>query len=62
MVFTTKFTGGTAGGEQYFLDAAADPSPSATPEPASLMLLGTGLLGAAAWRRRQRNRGRAQGR
>jgi hypothetical protein len=60
VVFTTKFSGGTAGREQYFLHAAtAAPSAiggiSATPEPVSLFLVGAGLVGTAAFeRRRQR--------
>jgi len=61
LVFTTKFSGGTAGREQYFLRAAAASTPirssvSPTPEPLSLLLVGSGLIGTAAWqRRRQRN-------
>jgi len=62
LVFTTTFSGGTAGREQFFLRAVKGPQGTAspTPEPASLMLVGSGLIGTAfAWRRRTRNdRGR----
>jgi len=46
ITFTTNFTGGTAGREQYFLRSAlaSAQSPSATPEPATWLLLGTGAF------------------
>jgi len=49
LVFTTKFSRGTAGREQYFLAASGQPGPAPTPEPASLILVGTGLV--VAWSR-----------
>src|SRR5215831_7285849 len=44
--FTTNFSGGTAGREQYFLHtgAVSGDVPSSTPEPGTWLLLGTGAV------------------
>jgi hypothetical protein len=59
LVFTTNFSGGTAGREQYFLRSAQNVTggpgaPSSTPEPATWLLLGTGALGLIGRRARSR--------
>ena len=49
LIFNATFSGGSAGREQYFL--ASDIAP--VPEPATMLLVGSGLAGLAAARRRR---------
>ena len=52
LVFTASVTGGTAGREQFFLNAANGPG-APVPEPATMLLFGSGLAAIAAARRRR---------
>jgi hypothetical protein len=51
LVFTASFTGGTAGREQFFLSPTDADAP--IPEPATMLLFGSGLAAIAVQRRRR---------
>jgi PEP-CTERM motif len=55
LVFTASLTGGTAGREQFFLTPAENGVGAPVPEPATMLLFGSGLAAIAAARRPRRN-------
>jgi len=54
---TTCTTGSTNNCDRFYIRSLTDDAPVATPEPGTLFLLGSGLVGAAAFGRRLRKRG-----
>jgi len=53
---TISFPNGSAGPESFAFENLGTTPPQIVPEPGTLMLLGSGLAGLGAWRRRRANR------
>ena len=53
LVFSASFSGGSAGREQFFLTPGEKGPVAPVPEPATMLLFGSGLAGVAAIRRRR---------
>jgi hypothetical protein len=54
IIFRTTWTGNTDGADNYFINSAIPGPPNIVPEPASILLLGSGLVSAAGMARRRK--------
>lgn len=54
IIFRTTWSGNTDGADNYFINSAIPGPPNIVPEPASILLLGSGLVSAAGFARRRK--------